>query len=233
MTKDVFLCHASEDKTNVVRPLSQALIAANISCWLDEAEIHWGDSITQKVNQGLANSRFVIVVLSEAFLNKNWPQRELNAMLNIEASSGGVKLLPLLVGSNQVLQKFPLLNDKLYLVWNNDPNPIVQALAKRLSITLTPPTNSNTSATTSTTPATSTQNNLSDQERAKLFAQLKGLVPGEFNQLLFIINPPSGLIPPPSAEPINRTSSLLDWAKSPTGCGLVKVQEVLQDILNP
>lgn len=130
MTKDVFLCHASEDKANVVRPLSQALIAANISCWLDEAEIHWGDSITEKVNQGLASSRYVIVVLSEAFLNKNWPKRELNAMLNIEASSGEVKLLPLLVGATDILNRLPLLNDKLYLNWQGNPDSIVQELNK-------------------------------------------------------------------------------------------------------
>lgn len=231
--KDIFLCHASEDKANVVRPLSQALIDANISCWLDEAEIYWGDSITKKINHGLANSRFVIVVLSEAFLSKNWPKYELNAMLNIEASSGEVKLLPLLVGSNQVLQKLPLLNDKLYLVWNNNSTPIVQALAQRLSITITPTTNSSISATsaTSSTPVSSTQNNVSDQERAKLFSQLKGLVPGEFNQLLFIINPPSDLISPSSPEPIHRTSALLQWAESPTGCGLTRVQQVLQTLL--
>ncbi|KAF0204575.1 MAG: hypothetical protein FD167_5629, partial [bacterium] len=30
--KDVFLCHASEDKATVVRPLYQALTAVNITC---------------------------------------------------------------------------------------------------------------------------------------------------------------------------------------------------------
>ena len=132
--KDVFLCHASEDKATVVRPLYQALTAANITCWLDEAEIQWGDSITKKVNDALANSRYVIVVLSEAVLNKNWPQRELFAVLNLEASSGEVKILPLIVGERTVLAKLPLLNDKAYLPWNNDPQPIVSALAKRLNI---------------------------------------------------------------------------------------------------
>ena len=82
--RDVFICHASEDKTTVVRPLTKALTEQGISCWLDEAEIKWGDSITKKVNEGLSISRFVIVILSQAFLSKNWPERELNAALNIE-----------------------------------------------------------------------------------------------------------------------------------------------------
>ncbi|KAF0249495.1 MAG: GUN4-like family protein, partial [bacterium] len=75
-----------------------------------------------------------IVVLSEAVLNKNWPQRELFAVLNLEASSGEVKILPLIVGERTILAKLPLLNDKAYLPWNNDPQPIVSALAKRLNI---------------------------------------------------------------------------------------------------
>src|SRR5262245_27902206 len=100
MNRDVFLCHAREDKVEVVRPLATAFEMVGISYWLDEAEIRWGDSITQKVNQGLSISDYVIVVLSTSFLGKKWPQRELYAALNIEASSGEVKALPLLVGSD-------------------------------------------------------------------------------------------------------------------------------------
>jgi hypothetical protein len=51
--RDIFVCHASEDKQDVVRPLVEVFTAAGVSCWYDEAEIQWGDSITQKVNEGL------------------------------------------------------------------------------------------------------------------------------------------------------------------------------------
>lgn len=136
--RDIFICHASEDKSTVVRPLNIAFQQAGISCWVDEAEIYWGDSITQKVNEGLRISRFVIVVLSEAFPDKPWPERELNAVLNIEASTGIVKVLPLLVGDkptrDRILHRYPLLNDKFYQVWGGSPVPIVEAAIKRLSI---------------------------------------------------------------------------------------------------
>lgn len=138
MFRDVFICHASEDKQAVVRPLADELLQNNISAWVDEAEIGWGDSITQKVNEGLAISRYVIVVLSKWFIDKNWPERELNASLNREASSGEVIVLPLVVGDYQlksrILQKYPLLNDKRYLEWNGGPfAKIVEALKARLS----------------------------------------------------------------------------------------------------
>jgi hypothetical protein len=98
--RDLFICHANEDKESIVRPLIAAFNAADTSTWFDEAEIHWGDSITQKVNEGLQTARYVIVVLSAVFVHKPWPERELYAALNMEATSGKVKVLPLLVGSN-------------------------------------------------------------------------------------------------------------------------------------
>jgi len=51
--RDVFLCHAGEDKDSIVRPLYKAFTDAGISYWYDEAEIPWGHSITQKVNEGV------------------------------------------------------------------------------------------------------------------------------------------------------------------------------------
>ena len=132
--RDVFICHASEDKRDVVRPITSALEEAEVSCWLDEVEIIWGDSLTQKVNEGIKNSRYAIIVLSPAFLNKHWPQRELNSLLNLEASSGEVKVLPLVVGDKvNMCEAYPLLNDKLYLQWTGDPKPIVEAMLSRLS----------------------------------------------------------------------------------------------------
>ena len=134
--RDIFICHASEDKDEIVRPMLEALRQANITCWCDVDEIEWGDSITQKVNKGLSISRFVVVVFSPAFIAKNWPQRELNSVLNIEASSGEVKVLPLIVGSKsekfEILTKYPLLNDKRYLPWDGDLRKIVGALESRL-----------------------------------------------------------------------------------------------------
>lgn len=136
--KDVFICHASEDKPLVVEPLVNALQQVNISCWYDKVEIKWGDSITQKVDEGLRISRYVIVVLSAAFLNKNWPQRELYSVLNVEASLGEVKILPLIVAKDSkeresIRQQLPLLNDKAYETWNNSTEEIIEALQTRLS----------------------------------------------------------------------------------------------------
>jgi len=137
MSRDVFLCHASEDKAAVVRILYDALRSAGVSCWLDEAEIVWGDSIADKINDGLRSSQFVIVVLSTAFLSKPWPRRELASALSIESSAGVVRVLPLLVGSSEerkaILTELPLLADKLHLVWDGNARRVAEEMQRRVA----------------------------------------------------------------------------------------------------
>lgn len=134
--RDVFICHASEDKPEIVKPLLDSLNNAGISYWYDDAEIIWGDSITEKINEGLKISRYVIVILSENFLARNWTKREFNSAVNIEASSGEVRVLPLIVGTAEVkkhiLETYPIINDKKYLLWENNPSAIIDALRKCL-----------------------------------------------------------------------------------------------------
>src|SRR6266404_5136319 len=76
-----FLCHASADKETYVRPFAAALTAGGITYWLDEAEVGWGDRITEKINEGLSHSHYVVVFLTEAFLKRKWPQTELGGAL--------------------------------------------------------------------------------------------------------------------------------------------------------
>lgn len=135
--KDIFICHASEDKQGVAIPLSRLLNENHISCWLDEAEIKWGDSIISKVNDGLRNSTFTVVILSKSFIEKNWPQAELFIFLNQEFSSGKLKVLPLLVGDSmsirKIIDKFPILSQKKYLCWDTQNDEIINELKIHLS----------------------------------------------------------------------------------------------------
>ncbi len=133
--KDVFICHASEDKESIVYPLVSALKENGLTYWLDSAEINWGDSLIEKINEGLSNSKYVVVILSDNFLSKRWPQRELNSILSIEATTGEVKILPLIVGDAlNIISEFTLLSDKTYIKWNNNPKEIIDALSSRLNI---------------------------------------------------------------------------------------------------
>lgn len=93
---DIFICHASEDKDSVARPLANHLRELGLKVWLDEHEIHIGDSLRAKIDAGLAKSRFGIVVLSPSFFSKRkrWPTSELDALVAKE-NVGKKVILPI------------------------------------------------------------------------------------------------------------------------------------------
>jgi hypothetical protein len=134
--KEVFLCHASEDKEGIVRPLGNALSHAGINVWVDEHEIVWGESILGKVNEGLSISKFVMVIMTESFLQKNYPKKEMEIALNYEMSTGINRVLPLLVGNQatraRILQEYPVISGKMYVVWDGNPQKIVGEFQKVL-----------------------------------------------------------------------------------------------------
>lgn len=94
-TYDVFISHAWEDKEAVARPLAAALAERGVEVWFDENTLELGDSLRRKIDQGLARSRYGIVILSPRFLEKEWPQRELDGLVARETASGEKALLPI------------------------------------------------------------------------------------------------------------------------------------------
>ena len=111
---DVFVSHASDDKDEVVRPLAHALQAGGLDVWYDEFELKIGDSLRQKIDKGLAKSRFGVVVFSKSFLTKGWTNYELDGLVT-RAVSGEQILLPIWhnVTKKEIIEFSPSLADKL------------------------------------------------------------------------------------------------------------------------
>jgi hypothetical protein len=91
---DVFICHASEDKDDFVRPLAAKLTEAHLEIWYDELSLRVGDSLRRSIDLGLARSRYGVVVLSRHFFKKEWPQRELDGLVARETLGGERVILP-------------------------------------------------------------------------------------------------------------------------------------------
>lgn len=110
-SRSIFISHASEDKVAIAKPLADALIAAGCSVWYDEYEIKLGDSLLRKINEGLASSRFGVVILSSSFFSKNWPQKELDGLTALESVDGRNRVLPLWHGVTfaEVAKRSPIL----------------------------------------------------------------------------------------------------------------------------
>ena len=116
-TWDLFISHATEDKTSVVKPLADALVSFGLRVWYDEFTLRPGDSLSRSVDKGLALSNYGVVVLSPAFFAKQWPEYELRG-LTAREMAGGKVIVPIWhnVDRDQVLHFSPPLADKLAIM---------------------------------------------------------------------------------------------------------------------
>jgi hypothetical protein len=131
---DVFISHASEDKDEIARPLAEALRAKGLRVWYDEFSLTVGDSLRKSIDQGLAHSRFGVLILSKHFFEKHWPELELNGLATREV--GGKKvILPVWhnVGFDEVRRYSPTLADRLAVITKkNGLDAVVAELFKTM-----------------------------------------------------------------------------------------------------
>lgn len=82
--------------------------------WFDEFELKIGDSLRRKIDMGLARSEFGIVVISRSFINKGWPNYELDGLIT-RTITGEQILLPIWhdITKQEVINYSPSLADKL------------------------------------------------------------------------------------------------------------------------
>src|SRR5689334_12382587 len=111
---DLFICHASEDKREFVEPLARALVDAGYKVWYDDTVLTLGDDIVKRIQEGLAKSRYGLVVLSPSFGSKVWPEKELSAFMDREPEQGKC-ILPVWyrLKQEEVRARFPLLASRL------------------------------------------------------------------------------------------------------------------------
>lgn len=133
MDFDVFISHASEDKAGVARPLREILTARGLRVWLDETELRLGDSLRRSIDLGLARSRFGVVVLSHSFFAKEWPRKELDALVALEDGSQKV-ILPIWHGvtRSDIAAYSPLLADKLAASTKDGLDYVVEEVIKAI-----------------------------------------------------------------------------------------------------
>ena len=93
---DVFVSHANDNKQAFVDALSAGLNRLGIKVWNDSSVLDWGDDWKTKIEEGLAKSRFGIVVLSPQFIGREWTTKELQELLNRQNERHEKVVLPLL-----------------------------------------------------------------------------------------------------------------------------------------
>lgn len=68
--RDVFLCHAWDDRRDAAKELHDLLEARDVSVWFSEKDVPLGSALLREIDRGLAKSRIGIVLVTPAFLDR-------------------------------------------------------------------------------------------------------------------------------------------------------------------
>ena len=133
---DVFVSHAWEDKESFVEEFVEALRKLGAKVWYDKTQMKWGDSMREKIDDGLKKSRFGVVVLSPNYIadGKYWTKAELDGLFQME-SVNGKTLLPIWheLTKKEVLNFSPIIaNKKAMSTAMMTPQEIAEELIKLL-----------------------------------------------------------------------------------------------------
>lgn len=83
--RDIFLCHAWDDRNGAAKVLHDLLESLGVSVWFSEKDVFLGTSLLREIDRGLARSRVGIVLVTPALLRRLEGQgiadKELSALL--------------------------------------------------------------------------------------------------------------------------------------------------------
>lgn len=128
--KDIFLCHAWEDRKNTAKNLTDLLVGNGTSVWFSENEVLLGSNLLREIDKGLANSRVGIVLVTSSFLKRiqgnGIADKELSALLSRD------QLIPVLDGVTfeELFSVSPLLASRSGL---NTSEETMEDIANKLS----------------------------------------------------------------------------------------------------
>jgi hypothetical protein len=83
--RDVFLCHAWDDRAGAAKELHDLLESRGVSVWFSEKDVALGTPLLREIDKGLAKSRVGIVLVTPALLRRlrgeSIADKELSALL--------------------------------------------------------------------------------------------------------------------------------------------------------
>jgi TIR domain len=123
--RDVFLCHAWDDRRDAATALHDLLVAEGVSVWFSEKDIVLGQPFLREIDRGLARSRTGLVLVTPSLLrridNRGVSDKELSELLARDL------LIPVIHGTtyDEVRRVSPLLGSRNGLDTAEDSMKIV------------------------------------------------------------------------------------------------------------
>lgn len=133
--RDIFLCHAWDDREGSAKELHDLLEARGVSVWFSEKDVLLGSNLLREIDKGLAKSRVGIVLVTPSFLDRvrgeGIAEKELSALLARDL------LVPIVHNTTyEALRDVsPLLGSRSGLSTAENPMPTISAkLAELIAI---------------------------------------------------------------------------------------------------
>lgn len=135
--RDVFLCHAWDDRQGAAKELHDLLESMGVRVWFSEKDVGLGVPLMRAIDKGLANSRIGIVLVTPALLRRlpaeGIADKELSALLALD------RLVPIVHNTTyEALREVsPLLGSRSGLSTSEEP---MKDVAAKLAELITLPT---------------------------------------------------------------------------------------------
>jgi Fe-S cluster assembly iron-binding protein IscA len=116
---DVFICHSSKDKP-LLKSIINEFMKNEICYWIDAEQIKFGDRISEKIENGIKNSKCIMPCLSRNLIKSSWCRTEYNSIINAELSGRSDRIvIPLQLDKIEDDDIPLLLKDKRRVFYNN------------------------------------------------------------------------------------------------------------------
>jgi TIR domain-containing protein len=125
---NIFISHRTSDDT-LAEKLSIQLSSAGHHVWLDVWNTRLGDSIIERINEGLQGASYVLVCYSSSGITSPWMSREWMSALAQQLNGFGVKIIPVrLSGGSPPAILADIKYADLVKDWDNAISDILKAI---------------------------------------------------------------------------------------------------------
>jgi hypothetical protein len=130
----IFLSY-SHDDLNFVMRLATELKSRGITHWFDRERIMAGDSLFNRIARGIAQCKYLGVVISSNAIKSGWVEQEMKLAMEHEILSGQIKVIPILI--NDVWSDAPeSIKDKSFADFRGNFKEGMNHLVMRLDLSL-------------------------------------------------------------------------------------------------
>lgn len=133
---DAFIIYSRPDREAVTRLVTH-LKKNRLRVWFDVEQVQPGDSIVSAIEQGLENSRWLVIIISRNGKSSNWWRAEYSAAIHRQIRRNEQQIIPVLLDDVEEDDIPFLLTDRHYINLNEPDGlqRLVEILKRRFSLT--------------------------------------------------------------------------------------------------